>query len=83
MSKYLRDQANKHEVRYLDRGQDKHWFEVTSGNSGDRYPVAVSIGCPCQFKTSDKNADKKMCSHALAVADWISKRDGDLTGITE
>ena len=76
MGEYIRQQADKHKVKHTHSGK-LHFFEVTSGNSGNEHTVSIKINCGCDFTGKQGQAKGTMCSHVLAVLREVINR-GDI-----
>ena len=76
MGEYLREQADLHTVKHQFSGKS-HFFEVTSGESDEKYNVSIKINCDCKFTGVKGQANGQICSHSLAVLREIINR-GDL-----
>lgn len=64
MSKYLRSQAERHNVQHVYSG-GTHIFE-TDGST-DKHTVIIKTSCDCRFMGVQGIANSMICSHVLAV----------------
>jgi len=72
MNNYIKNKADKHSVKHTFSGKS-HFFEVISGNSGEKYTVSIKINCDCDYMSVQGQANGTMCSHVLAVLREIIK----------
>lgn len=45
------DDPVRHNINYIGFKKDRHFFEVTSGDSGEKYMVDISFGCDCRHSS--------------------------------
>ena len=73
--KYLREKLKKCEVRHHYCGGDSHLFFISSP-TGEKYNVALRVGCDCDFMQKQGKYKGRLCSHILAVLDRIVEEVG-------
>jgi len=76
VSNYIKTQADKHSVKHTFSGKS-HFFEVISGNSGEKHTVSIKINCDCDYTSVQGQANGTMCSHVLSVLREVIK-SGDI-----
>jgi hypothetical protein len=69
----MSDKADKHDVKYkgFKSTTMKHYFDVTSAESGKTHLVDLELGCGCDHGGAQGIANGTICSHELAVFRYI------------
>lgn len=66
----MRNKFQKCDVQHHFVGGESHLFFISSP-TGEKYNVALRIGCDCDFMQKKSKHNDKLCSHCLAVLDKI------------
>mgnify|MGYP001564399231 CR=1 FL=1 len=74
----LTEKAKTHEVEHILTGisGSRHFFDVVSGESGEKYGVKLELSCTCRYMSVQGIPNGRICSHIMSVINKISKEGG-------
>ena len=71
MSNYIKNKSKEHKVTHIHSGKN-HFFNVKSKN--EEHTVKINISCDCKYMGIKGIANNKICSHILAVLNYIQEK---------